>query len=78
MPGGSSGVAAAMAVSTSTAAPSISRLRSNCSVIEVLPVRADRDHRIQAGDGGELPLERRRHGGRHGGRIGAGQAGATR
>ena len=37
MPGGSSGMAAAMAVSTSTVAPSISRLRSNCRVMLVLP-----------------------------------------
>ncbi len=35
MPGGSSGMASAMAVSTSTVAPSMSRLRSNCSVILV-------------------------------------------
>src|SRR5258707_6240280 len=38
MPGGSSGPTSAMAVCTSTAAPSISRLRSNCSVTDVLPV----------------------------------------
>ena len=38
MPGGSSGMASAMAVCTSTAAPSRSRLRSNCSVIWLLPV----------------------------------------
>ena len=37
MPGGKSGMAAAIAVSTSTVAPSISRLRSNWSVILVLP-----------------------------------------
>ena len=37
MPGGSRGVASLMAVSTSTAAPSILRLRSNCSVIWVPP-----------------------------------------
>ena len=37
MPGGSSGMASAMAVSTSTVAPSISRLRSNCRVMLVLP-----------------------------------------
>ena len=36
-PGGSSGMAAAMAVCTSTAAPSILRLRSNCRVICVDP-----------------------------------------
>ncbi len=37
MPGGSRGMAAAMAVSTSTVAPSMSRLRSNCKVMLVLP-----------------------------------------
>ena len=37
MPGGSRGVASLMAVSTSTAAPSILRLRSNWSVICVPP-----------------------------------------
>ena len=37
MPGGSSVMASAMAVSTSTVAPSISRLRSNCRVMEVEP-----------------------------------------
>src|SRR5258707_15556438 len=37
MPGGSSGVAALMAVTRSTAAPSMLRVRSNCSVIEVEP-----------------------------------------
>jgi len=36
-PGGNSGIAAAMAVCTSTAAPSILRLKSNCSVICVDP-----------------------------------------
>src|SRR5690242_12703992 len=39
MPGGSKGIAAAMAVSTSTVAPSISRLRSNCRVMLVDPWR---------------------------------------
>src|SRR5206468_3039149 len=33
------------------------------------------NHRVQAGDGRELPLQRRRHGGSHSVRIGAGQAG---
>ena len=37
MPGGSSGMASAMAVSTSTVAPSMSRLRSNCRVMLVEP-----------------------------------------
>ena len=37
IPGGSSGMASAMAVSTSTVAPSISRLRSNCRVMLLDP-----------------------------------------
>src|SRR5260221_1153325 len=37
MPAGSSGITAAMAVWTSTVALSMSRLRSNCSVMLVLP-----------------------------------------
>ena len=37
MPGGSSGMASAMAVSTSTVAPSMSRLRSNWRVMLALP-----------------------------------------
>src|SRR5437016_14586835 len=37
MPGGSSGVAALIAVTRSTAAPSILRFRSNCREIWVLP-----------------------------------------
>src|ERR1039457_2244807 len=41
MPAGSSGVHSAMAACTSTAAPPMSRLRSNCNVIEVLPVELD-------------------------------------
>ena len=36
-----------------------------------------RGHRVQAGDGGELIFERRRHGGRHGLRTRAGQAAVT-
>src|SRR5207244_8509696 len=38
MPGGSSGVTSAIAVCTSTAAPSMSRSRSICRVTELLPV----------------------------------------
>src|SRR5579864_4006036 len=38
IPAGNSGMASAMAVWTSTAAPSISRARSNWSVMLVLPV----------------------------------------
>ena len=41
MPGGNRGMEVAMAVSTSTAAPSISRLRSNCSVMLVEPMRLE-------------------------------------
>src|SRR5437870_2150289 len=37
IPGGSSGVASLIAVTTSTAAPSILRVRSNCSVTWVDP-----------------------------------------
>src|SRR6266545_8183708 len=37
IPAGSSGMASAMAVSTSTAAPSIFLARSNCKVIDELP-----------------------------------------
>ena len=37
MPGGSRGVASLIAVSTSTAAPSMLRVRSNCSVTWVAP-----------------------------------------
>ena len=37
IPGGSRGMASAIAVSTSTVAPSISRLRSNCRVTLLLP-----------------------------------------
>src|SRR5262249_21198052 len=38
IPGGNSGIASAIAVSTSTVAPSMLRLRSNCSVMLVLPM----------------------------------------
>ena len=41
MPAGSSGITAAIAVSTSTAALSMSRLRSNCSVTLLLPLELD-------------------------------------
>ena len=50
MPAGRSGIASAIAVCTSTAALSIERARSNCSVTWLLPVRALRDHRVDAGD----------------------------
>ena len=78
MPGGSSGMAAAIAVSTSTVAPSMSRLRSNCRVIDERALAAVGGHRVQAGDAGELPLERSRYRRGHGVGIGAGQAGAYR
>src|SRR6267154_2455072 len=38
MPGGSSGVAALIAVTTSTDAPSMLRFKSNCSEMEVEPI----------------------------------------
>ena len=76
MPGGRRRVHAAMAACTSCAAASMSRSRANCSVMLVLPRVLRRGHRIEAGDGRELPLQRRRHGGRHGFGTGAGQAGA--
>ena len=41
MPAGSSGMTAAIAVCTSTAALSMSRLKSNCSVTFELPVELD-------------------------------------
>ena len=37
IPGGNSGMASAIAVSTSTVAPSISRFKLNCSVIWLVP-----------------------------------------
>ena len=73
-PAGSSGVASEIAVCTSTAAPSMSRSRSNCRRDLGVAGGTGGGHRIQAGDGGELPLQRRRHGRRHGGGIGSGQA----
>ena len=76
-PGGSSGMASAMAVSTSTVAPSMSRLRLNWSVMLRGTLAAAGNHRIQSRDGGELALERRGHGRGHGIGIGARQAGRT-
>ncbi len=53
------------AVCTSSAAASMSRLRSNWMVMAAVPVRGTRRHRGDAGDGGQLPLDRtgdrRRH-----------------
>ena len=53
-----------MAACTSTAAPSSLRLRSNSSVIWVLPSELIEVIELQAGDGRELVFERRGHGGR--------------
>ena len=75
MPGGSSGMASAMAVCTSTAAPSIFRPRSNWSVTCEVPSELARGHRIDARNRGELSLQGRGHGRRHGRRVGARQAG---
>ena len=51
-------------------AASMSRSSANWSVIWVTPWRARRGHRVDAGDGRELLLERRGH--RRGHRLGAG------
>ena len=48
MPAGSSGITAAMAVCTSTAALSMLRPRSNCSVTLLLPVELDERHLVDA------------------------------
>ena len=76
MPGGSSGIAAAIAVCTSTAALSMSRSRSNCSVTLRAAGGARRGHRVEAGDRRELALERAGDRRGHRARIAAGQAGA--
>ena len=75
MPWGSRREAWVMAACTSTAAPSRFRFRSNSRVIWVLPSEFERGHRIQAGDGRELVLERRGHGRGHGLGAGAGKSG---
>ena len=67
---GSRRCATASAVCTSSAAPSMSRLRSNWMVIWVRPSARLRRHRRDAGDGRELPLDRAGDRGRH--RLGAG------
>ena len=76
MPAGSSGITAAIAVCTSTAALSMSRSRSNCSVTLRAARRARRGHLVDAGDGRELPLERAGDGGGHRAGIAARQPGA--
>ena len=53
------------------------RLRSNWRVICGVAERTGRGHRIQAGDGGELLFERRRHRRGHRFRAGAGKAGGN-
>ena len=62
-----------MAAWMSCAAASILRLRLNCTVICVLPLRVRRAHRLDAGDGGKFAFERRGHRRCHGLRTGAGQ-----
>ena len=68
--------AALIAACTSRAAPSMLRLRSNCTVMRVSAERRARRHLGDAGDLAEPPLQRRRHRLRHGLGIGAGPAGA--
>ena len=63
---GSRPLAALIAVCTSSAAPSMLRARSNCSVIERRAEPAGGRHLRQAGDGGELLLQRRGDGRGHG------------
>ena len=75
MPGGSCRCARAIIDCTSCAAASIDRLRSNCSVMLVLPCELRRADRRDAGDRRELLLERRRHRRGHRLRARAGQAG---
>ena len=67
---------AEIAACTSWAAASMLRSRSNWRVMLVSPGCDRRGHRVDAGDGGELVLQRRGDRRRHGVRIGAGQAGA--
>ena len=50
MPAGSSGIAAAICVCTSTAAPSMLRSSANCSVTFVLPAELAERHLVEAGD----------------------------
>ena len=72
---GSRRCATVSAVCTSSAAPSMLRLRSNWMVICVWPERRVRGHRGDAGDGRELPLDRGCDRGRHGLRARARQRG---
>ena len=65
--------AALMAACTSRAAASMSRFRSNCSVMLVDPRALDEVISVTAGDASELALERRRHRGGHGLGTGARQ-----
>ena len=77
IPGGSSGMASAMAVSTSTAAPSMIAVQIELQRDLGVADGAHRGHRVQAGDAGELPLERRGHRGRHGVRVAPGRLADT-
>ena len=76
MPAGSSGIAAAIAVCTSTAALSMSRFEVELQRDVGAARAAARRHRVEAGDRRELALERARDRRRHRARIAAGQAGA--
>ena len=62
-----------MADCTSCAAASMLRSSANCSVIWVVPSALVRGHRVDAGDGGELLLQRRGHRRGHRLRARAGQ-----
>ena len=72
---GRSVAAALRAACTSRAAPSRLRLRSNWMEMRVRAERADRGHLVDAGDLAQPPLQRRRHRGGHGLRVGARPAG---
>ena len=54
------------------------RDRSNCSVIDVVPMPDERGHLVERRDRGELLFERRRDRRRHRLRAGAGIAGGHR
>ena len=63
---GRSAAAALSAACTSRAAPSMSRVRSNCTEMLAEPSELDRGHLGHAGDLAEAALERRGDGRRHG------------
>ena len=76
MPAGKSGITAAIAVWTSTAALSMSRFEIELQRHVRAARRTRRGHLVDAGNRRELALERARHGRRHRRRVAAGQAGA--